>query len=107
MAADRELVRTLASQPGFASVTAMPDLTASIPAFSDSSSAASGMRKCAGLRVAYQHGGGAAQSGWSDGMTLAVASSKVSGTASVASNDREATGNLVEMGRRTTDGVPR
>lgn len=82
MAADRELVRTLASQPGFASVTAMPDLTASIPAFSDSSSAASAMHEEArgGKCVAYQHGG-AAPSGWSDGMTLAVASSKVSGTA--------------------------
>ncbi|KAG0443078.1 hypothetical protein HPB47_015311 [Ixodes persulcatus] len=76
MAADRELVRTLASQPGFASVTATPDLTASVPAFSDSS-AASAMRKCAGLAVAYQHGGGAAQSGWSGGVTLAVASSKL------------------------------
>ncbi|KAM7291611.1 hypothetical protein ISCGN_028184 [Ixodes scapularis] len=61
MAADRELVRTLASQPGFASVTAMPDLTA-----------ARGE-----VRRIYQHGGGAAQSGWSDGLTLAVASSKL------------------------------
>lgn len=93
MAADCELIRTLAtlaeprasvqlraSQTGFASVTAIPNLTASIPTFSGSSSAAGAMREIARSGVSHVNMV-AAQAGWNDEMTFAVPSSKLSGTA--------------------------